>query len=167
MKISIFIVVLSATLVLSEALALSSMLVGGEHVEKAGRSLCNRRGFVSIVSFGTAVLSTKHIAKADDAETEKTFFRGKVMTSPDVKFPEETSSSALYVTARPNKADNVPRAILDGSNGKPPPVLVARYANPQFPFDFSLTKADLTQEGLSTSESDQFWFEGQDLIVSA
>jgi hypothetical protein len=98
---------------------------------------------------------------------KKTFFRGKVMTSPDVKFPEETSSSALYVTARPNKADNVPRAILDGSNGKPPPVLVARYANPQFPFDFSLTKADLTQEGLSTSESDQFWFEGQDLIVSA
>jgi hypothetical protein len=71
MKISIFIVVLSATLVLSEALALSlsSMLVGGEHVEKAGRSLCNRRGFVSIVSFGTAVLSKKHIAKADDAET--------------------------------------------------------------------------------------------------
>jgi hypothetical protein len=65
MKISMFIVVLSATLGLSEAVALSlsSMLVGGEHVEKAGRSLCNRRGFVSIVSFGTAVLSKNILLK--------------------------------------------------------------------------------------------------------
>ncbi len=100
---------------------------------------------------------------------EKSFLKGQVTTKADVVFPEDTTSSALYITARPNKADNVPRAILDGSNGKPPPVLVARYENPKFPFDFSLSKKDLTQEGASSSTPEQntFWFEGQDLVVSA
>ena len=63
----------------------------------------------------------------------------------------------------------MPRAILDGSNGKPPPVLTARIPNPSFPLDFQLTVADLTAEGASSSQGDanQYWFQGQDLIVSA
>jgi hypothetical protein len=77
----------------------------------------------------------------------------------------------VYITARPDRPDNVPSAILDGSRGKAPPVLVARLSlasllqlqsgsnnndsnsnndSPQslFPLDFTLTAADVTVEGL-------------------
>lgn len=105
---------------------------------------------------------------------DKVFLNGKVDLKADVILPppEETTSSALYITARPNKPDNVPRAILDGSNGKPPPVLATRIANPSFPFNFALTARDLTPEGGAASDSagdkgGMYWFENQDLIVSA
>ena len=63
-----------------------------------------------------------------------------------------TSAAALYITARPNTVDNVPRAILDGSMGKPPPVLVARIPNvTTFPFQVILTNKDVTVEGGATS----------------
>ena len=81
--------------------------------------------------------------------------------------------SAIYVTARPNKPDNVPRAILDGSRGKPPPVLSARFPNvSSFPFEFSLTSQNFTPEGASKVEgrdgdNDDVWWANEDLIVSA
>lgn len=74
----------------------------------------------------------------------------------------------MYVTCRPNRPDNVPRAILDGSRGKPPPVLAARFENPQFPFEFTLTTDNLTPEGASAIEgSDNIWWSNEDLVVSA
>ena len=113
---------------------------------------------------------------------ERSLLKGKVTSTTQIDLPEgiDPTLSALYITARPNKADNVPRAILDGSNGKPPPILAARFANPTFPFEFDLSTLDLTQEGIGIGFSDnnqqsddgnekqkRFWFEGQDLIVSA
>jgi hypothetical protein len=79
-------------------------------------------------------------------------------------------TSALYVTARPNTVDNVPRAILDGSRGKAPPVLVARIANirslTDFPLVYTMTARDVTVEGAGN------WWRPSDsraapLIVSA
>eukprot|EP00558_Chaetoceros_sp_UNC1202_P006936 CAMPEP_0197238406 /NCGR_PEP_ID=MMETSP1429-20130617/4873_1 /TAXON_ID=49237 /ORGANISM="Chaetoceros sp., Strain UNC1202" /LENGTH=176 /DNA_ID=CAMNT_0042697541 /DNA_START=232 /DNA_END=762 /DNA_ORIENTATION=+ len=109
------------------------------------------------------------VASAASIPGDKTFIRGKVTLNSLEGFPDDTSSSALYITARPIRPDNVPKAILDGSNGKPPPVLAARVSNPSFPFDFQLTGADLTIEGVSSSsrETDQYWFGGQDLVISA
>jgi len=75
-------------------------------------------------------------------------------------------NSALYVTARPNRPDNVPKAILDGSRGKSPPVLTARFESPTFPFDFNLSENNLTPEG-SAKNDDTFWWAADDLIVSA
>lgn len=76
--------------------------------------------------------------------------------------------AALYITARTNKPDNVPKAILDGSRGRAPPVLAYRLENPQFPFKFSLTSENLTVEGASAVEgSDNVWWRGEDLVVSA
>ena len=184
MRLSTFITVFSAALSFSDAFCpspfndssfsstLSTSAGDCDYHKESSQSSLSRRAFVSSIS--SLIAATSTIAKADDTENvldpavvERTFLRGKVTTKSDVNFPEDTSSSALYITARPNKADNVPRAILDGSNGKPPPVLVARFANPQFRFEFSLSTADLTQEGVSASEQNHFWFEGQDLIVSA
>jgi hypothetical protein len=88
----------------------------------------------------------------------------------EISTPAETS--ALYITARPNSADNVPRAILDGSRGKPPPVLIARIPNvTQFPFTMTLTSNDVTVEGSSNNENDtatsSYWWQGTPLVVSA
>lgn len=143
----------------------------------------DRREFVHTllksVSLATTILSSPSIVHAEEENSKqqqlpnKTFVKGSVILK-DVELPQDSSdeiaSAALYITARPNKADNVPRAILDGSNGKPPPVLAARIPRPVFPLDFSLTSLDLTQEGaslISGAENDIFWFEGMDLIVSA
>jgi len=75
---------------------------------------------------------------------------------------------------------------LDGSRGKPPPVLTARLGNSySFPLDFQLTALDLTAEGRgatatatatataggedasSTKEEVEYWWNDLDLIVSA
>jgi hypothetical protein len=110
-------------------------------------------------------------ATKDASVTEKPFVKGIVELNGGGEniVPEETSSSALYITARPQRPDNVPRAILDGSNGKPPPVLACRIPNPSFPYEFELTKLDLTPEGAYFLDEslDRYWFEGENLIVSA
>lgn len=117
--------------------------------------------------------STTDIQVAGDAKSSRTLVKGEVTLKAPERFPEDTSTSALYITARPNKADNVPKAILDGSNGKPPPVLAARFINPSFPFEFELSELDLTVEGIaqvtqvkSQSVSNNYWWEDQDLIIS-
>ena len=83
-----------------------------------------------------------------------------IMTLPTTT-PTPTTA-ALYLTCRPNRPDNVPMAILNGSRGKPPPVLSARIPLSSvpstststssilslFPLDFELTiPRDLTPEG--------------------
>lgn len=85
----------------------------------------------------------------------------------------KNKNAALYVTCRPDRADNVPAAILSGTRGKPPPVLVARFDNPEFPFEFALTQKDLTVEGVSNknggtvSSMGCYWWKDDNLIVSA
>ena len=100
-----------------------------------------------------------------EEDSHRVFVRGRIT----VEGGEPTSSSsALYITARPAKAADVPRAILDGSNGKPPPCLAARIplTSDSFPYEFSLSDLDLTPEGASSAESGR-WFDGIDLVVSA
>jgi hypothetical protein len=104
--------------------------------------------------------------------SKRTFVKGIVQLTAGEEnlIPEEVSSSALYITARPQRPDNVPRAILDGSYGKPPPVLACRIPNPSFPYEFKLSTLDLTPEGayfLDESSRDKYWFEGENLVVSA
>lgn len=111
------------------------------------------------------VLSTDII----NVDLSQILLRGTVtLRSNVVLLSENLQSTALYITARPDRPDNVPSAILDGTRGKAPPVLVARLplASLQkssdsnsnnkgaesgifqlFPFEFTLTAADVTVEG--------------------
>lgn len=143
-----------------------------------------------------ALLPTMQVASAAAAADEQpqvgetVVLRARVTVPPDFDAEpprpsnDNTNIPALYITCRPDKPDNVPAAILNGSRGKPPPVLSARLSNPQFPLDFELTiPRDLTLEGawdgktpLSTSGNvpivvpsnlDELWWSKTDLIVSA
>jgi len=78
--------------------------------------------------------------------------------------------AALYITCRPDRADNVPAAILSGTRGKPPPVLAARFASPEFPFRFALDTAQhVTPEGAGAADGndDDWWWKDDNLVVSA
>jgi hypothetical protein len=128
----------------------------------------------------------KEVSFADDNLTVKQIISGTVVL-PDMVLPienknegvDDSNSSklptpALYITARPNVPDNVPKAVLDGSRGKSPPILAARYEDPDFPFHFTLNEKDLTLEGAAgaTSDSDfniitNTWWTNDDLIISA
>jgi hypothetical protein len=78
------------------------------------------------------------------------------------------ATAALYITCRPNRPDNVPQAILQGTRGKAPPVLAARFEHPtSFPFAFELTSNDLTLEGGASNTDGDYWWSQEDLIVSA
>ena len=63
----------------------------------------------------------------------------------------------------------MPAAILNGTRGKPPPVLAARFAGPpQFPFRFALdTARHLTPEGADGKDDDDYWWKDDNLVVSA
>lgn len=114
---------------------------------------------------------------------ETVFLSGKVTLPSGMTDPggldeggdgeKRPTPSALYVTARPDRPDNVPKAILDGSRGKPPPILAARFESPVFPFEFKLGEKDLTPEGVGgigngeQQSSNPRWWAGDDLIVSA
>mmetsp|Transcript_9562 Transcript_9562/g.14670 ORF Transcript_9562/g.14670 Transcript_9562/m.14670 type:complete len:228 (+) Transcript_9562:58-741(+) len=90
-------------------------------------------------------------------------FSGIVEIQNGVTPPSE-EDTALYITARPDRPDNVPKAILSGTRGKPPPIASARYQNPIFPFEFSITDENLTEEGQS---GEKVWWSNDNLIVSA
>jgi hypothetical protein len=125
------------------------------------------------------------IASDDDRVTSKVLLRGTITLRSDVMVPESEESSpsspaALYITARPDRPDNVPAAILNGTRGKPPPVLVARLPLASlnlnnenvFPLDFVLTAADVTVEGNNgnggdNDNDDSYWWSRDNLIVSA
>jgi len=113
--------------------------------------------------------------------TETVIIKGQVTLAPDVVMEEKPtpSSAALYITCRPDRPDNVPAAVLNGSRGKPPPVLSARLTNPSFPLEFELKiPQDLTLEGAWDGKSspetirppsrrEQLWWNEVDLVVSA
>ena len=140
----------------------------------------SRRTLLVAVAANAAVAGLAG-ATAASAADDRVYVRGTATVprpGPDVA---SSSAAALYVTARPARPDNVPRAILDGSRGKPPPVLAARFAAPVFPFAFALTARDLTPEGAASAvagaaarpdgegdgNGDAAWWGGEDLIVSA
>ena len=132
----------------------------------------NRREFVVAGTTAAASIATiisPSPASADGTQTPavETYVKGVATLQADLSTDDIGPGAALYVTARPNRPDNVPRAILDGSRGKPPPILAARYADPKFPYDFSLTSENLTPEGASIVEgSNSAWWQGEDLVVS-
>ena len=143
-------------------------------------STVRRRGFLKQLSLMTGYWSISGFSKPTFAEeieienssNQKVFVKGTVILPAKLELPPDTSSSALYVTVRPNNPVNVPKAILDGSNGKPPPILSIKIANVnKFPCEFKLTEIDLTLEGNAKIQQDggedKFWWEGQDLIVSS
>eukprot|EP00980_Cylindrotheca_fusiformis_P009233 scaffold2012_cov193-Cylindrotheca_fusiformis.AAC.5 len=120
-----------------------------------------------VVSIGAACF----VPLPSHATDETTILKGTVTLAPG----ERTSGNgALYLTCRPNKADNVPAAILNGSRGKAPPVLAAKIENPSFPLQWQLSSPrDLTPEGASTKGQERsldfskLWWNREDLIVSA
>lgn len=119
-------------------------------VEAEDRGATNRRTALErsflVLSGAGAVVVSSATATADDDDVDRVLLRGTVTLPTDAS--TTTTTAALYVTARPDRADDVPRAVLDGSRGKPPPVLVARFAAPlSFPFEFALTGRDATEEG--------------------
>lgn len=112
----------------------------------------------------------KAASATEEASATKVSIKGIVTLPPDSGMAalSTTTTPALYITCRPDRADNVPAAILSGTRGKPPPILAARFANPTFPFNFELSSTDLTLEGAGgDAENDMFWWRNDDLIVSA
>ncbi len=126
----------------------------------------SRRDVLSKTIAATSLISLPTKALSIESTT---FVAGTATLQSGLSNDNIVSGAALYVTCRPNRPDNVPKAILDGSRGKPPPVLAARFENPQFPFEFSLTTDNLTPEGASAVEgsSGAIWWSGEDLVVSA
>lgn len=88
---------------------------------------------------------------------------GTVTLSEGAIIQSDGGQSALYITARPDKSDDVPAAILSGSNGKAPPIASARYPAPIFPFKFELTSDNLTEEGRDGGGT---WWAKDNLVVS-
>jgi len=157
-------------LLTSRAKIEKNMAANADYECKDGCGDLSRRFFIGVVA---AVATSPSIAIADDTQSTSTLPKERKLVSGTVTvksvegFPEETSASAVYITARPSKGGNIPQAILDGSNGKPPPVLASRISNPKFPYNFQLSTLDLTQEGAAFMSNDKYWFEGQDLTISA
>ncbi len=129
-------------------------------------SQISRRDVLSKTIAATSVIALPTKALSIESTT---FVAGTATLQAGLPNDNIVSGAALYVTCRPNRPDNVPKAILDGSRGKPPPVLAARFENPKFPFEFSLTTDNLTPEGASAVEgsSGTIWWSGEDLVVSA
>ena len=135
--------------------------------------ICSRREFVVAGSGAAAaasiatIISSASPPPASAAEVE-TYVKGVATLQSGLSTDEIGPGAALYVTCRPNRPDNVPKAILDGSRGKAPPVLAAKFPDPKFPFEFTLTSDNLTPEGASIVEgSNSAWWKDEDLVVSA
>jgi hypothetical protein len=154
----------------SQSLLFPMLPTQGAHAEEIDEP--PKIPFESFVS-GTVLLPSDYVAVVSNSDNGSS---GSTITP-------QPSPPALYITCRPDRPDNVPNAILSGTRGKPPPVLVARYENPSFPFGFTLTTNDLTVEGLPTVQNNdffssslsssssgslfQYWWNHDTLIVSA
>ena len=157
--------------------------VGGE--DSSVNDLTRRRGGrLLFQSMWIGAFPWQLSNQAAHANDSLSIAKGTVFVSGKVNLPPGTTAQvtesnnnyeenkpptnpALYVTVRPNRPDNVPKAILDGSRGKSPPILAARFESPVFPFDFKLGEKDLTPEGLGNSNGGGYWWSADDLIVSA
>ena len=130
-------------------LAILPLVVGALSLQPQVVDSARRAALAS--SWGLVVLTSA---------AEPVLLKGTVSLRSDAVLPEDLSTAALYITARPDRPDNVPQAILSGTRGKPPPVLIARLAHlSEFPVEFALTSADVSVEG-------DWWYQ-DDLIVSA
>ena len=109
-----------------------------------------------------AALSSTARLPAFAAEAPATIASGKVLLRPGVQaVGSENAGAALYVTARP--ADGQTGVFAQA--GKVPPLAAARYPTPlTFPFEFSLSAADLTPEFAAVDASA---YAGADLLVTA
>ena len=126
---------------------------------------------------GTTLLPFHSFSAFASSDESTVLVKGTVSLPPNMLMDEYSSSAALYITCRPNRPDNVPQAILQGTRGKAPPVLAARFdmkPSSSFPFDFQLTSNDVTLEGAASSSntnnenaSSLYWWSRNDLIVSA
>ena len=105
---------------------------------------------------------------ADDGNSSGVLLQTTVTLTKNADISEISGEkSAIYITARPNTPDNVPKAILDGSRGKPPPVLIARIPGvTAFPLEYSFTQKDVTVEGAAAGDG-SYWWQGAPLVVSA
>jgi hypothetical protein len=134
----------------------------------------NRRiVLTSIFGVASSLLSPKPSQASVEGIEEKVVLKGIVALSPGTELAQ-SSGSALYLTARPDQADNIPAAILNGSRGKSPPILASKIENPIFPLEFQLgCPRDLTIEGASNTSAErsldftQLWWAKENLIVSA
>lgn len=127
-----------------------------------------------LVIGGTALIPTA--SKAVDSSA--VILKVQVSLAPDATV-ESAESPALYITCRPDTPDNIPAAILNGSRGKPPPVLSARIAAPTFPATVELQiPRDVTLEGAwdgiapgssitPPTSTQELWWKDMNLIVSA
>lgn len=143
------------------------------------RILLNQALFITTTASSVLPLLTApkpSYASDDTSENNVSLLKGTVKLQQGLEFPSDevvSEKTSLYITARPNRPDNVPKAILDGSRGKPPPILVTKIVSVDknsFPLDFDLSKNDLTVEGgqgSPPSEDGTYWWGKDDLIVSA
>ena len=133
--------------------------------------ISSRRNVITTTIASTVLISTSlSTLEAFALDDNKIYVSGTATLQSGISIDDLGTNAALYVTARPNKPDNVPRAILDGTRGKAPPVISARFSNPSFPFDFDLSSTWLTPEGAAKVEgtdTDGVWWRGEDLIISA
>ena len=141
-----------------------------------------RRESLPMIIGGALVVAPSLTWAQGETLAESAILKIRVSLASDAFLPSTTTTTAtpaLYITCRPDKPDNIPAAILNGSRGKPPPVLSARIPQPTFPttLDLSIPR-DLTLEGawdgISSPTSisppmqpDQLWWKDMDLIVSA
>lgn len=150
------------------------------------RGLFQSLSWIAVASCSTTTgKSAGATENADVNVTPAAVVSGTVSLPMDVFLDSSSSTNAaLYVTVRPDTPDNVPAAILNGTRGKPPPVMAARFPSPiTFPFEFQLSSPqNLTPEGASMGSTSPdtiltavssiqdistLWWANDDLIVSA
>lgn len=162
--------------------SVSGLQQGNSATVRVGQNVLislTRRDAALVVASVPFLFTGRTPAAAAEEETsgiETVLLRGRVTLgqgSDENMAPRK--GSALYITCRPNTPDDVPSAILNGSRGKPPPVLAARLVDPTFPLEFDLSSPrDLTFEGASDGVSSgsrvldptRLWWKDSDLIVS-
>ena len=129
-----------------------SLLCSAHTMRLSWTSSASRRALLT----AAAALSSTARLPAFAAEAPGVIANGKVVLRPGVSaVGSENAGAALYVTARP----------ADGQAGKVPPLAAARYPTPlTFPFEFSLSSADLTPEFAAVDAS---VYAGADLQVTA
>jgi hypothetical protein len=112
------------------------------------------------------------VALADEETNTQVLLQISVTLQSENLWDKSNSNdnAALYVTVRPSTVDDIPRAILDGTRGKPPPILAARFPlqqQQQLPMVYSLTLQDLTVEGREIWSVNPQTMDARDWIVSA
>eukprot|EP00617_Octactis_speculum_P006422 CAMPEP_0185778622 /NCGR_PEP_ID=MMETSP1174-20130828/93049_1 /TAXON_ID=35687 /ORGANISM="Dictyocha speculum, Strain CCMP1381" /LENGTH=201 /DNA_ID=CAMNT_0028467411 /DNA_START=100 /DNA_END=705 /DNA_ORIENTATION=+ len=130
----------------------------------------SRRNLLDAFTAASSFVAFQPLSSSADIATP--IVKGVITLQAGVDPPP--TGSALYITVRPDRPDNVPQAILSGTRGKPPPIAAARFDGPrEYPFQFELqAPVDLTPEGAATAnENDDtitsFWWSGSNFVVSA